>query len=338
MLPFPHISVLHHKHCFSSSSSLNQRAMSSLSSLAACFLIATSLVLPSSLAARRLTEAEQEQPLTITYHRGPLLSGAISVNLIWYGNFSSSQRSVLIDFVDSVSTAGDAGGKHQFPSVTSWWAMTEKFFSESNARPPQLTLGDQILDEACSLGKSLKNADIAKLASRGSGRRVLNVVFTAEDVAVEGFCLNRCASHSSRQRSKGGRFAYIWVGNSAVQCPGQCAWPFHQPIYGPQAPPLVAPNGDVGIDGMVINLASMAAGAVTNPFGNGFFMGPKEAPLEAATACPGVYGKGAYPGYAGELLIDATSGASYNAYGAHSRKFLLPAIFDPSTASCSTLV
>nr|CAD1826336.1 unnamed protein product [Ananas comosus var. bracteatus] len=120
--------------------------------------------------------------------------------------------------------------------------------------------------------------------------------------------------------------------------PGQCAWPFHRPIYGPQTPPLVAPNGDVGVDGMVINLASMIAGAVTNPFGDGFFQGPKEAPLEAATACAGVYGKGAYPGYAGDLLVDPTTGASYNANGAHGRKYLVPALFDPSTSSCSTLV
>ncbi|KAJ4974518.1 hypothetical protein NE237_007692 [Protea cynaroides] len=28
-------------------------------------------------------------------------------------------------------------------------------------------------------------------------------------------------------------FAYIWVGKSETQCPGQCAWPFHQPIDGP---------------------------------------------------------------------------------------------------------
>nr|CAD1826335.1 unnamed protein product [Ananas comosus var. bracteatus] len=154
--------------------------------------------------------------------------------------------------------------------------------------------------------------------------------------------MSRCGAHGSSRpaprRSNSGRFAYVWVGNSAAQCPGQCAWPFHRPIYGPQTPPLVAPNGDVGVDGMVINLASMIAGAVTNPFGDGFFQGPKEAPLEAATACTGVYGKGAYPGYAGDLLVDPATGASYNANGAHGRKFLVPALFDPSTSSCSTLV
>ena len=40
--------------------------------------------------------------------------------------------------------------------------------------------------------------------------------------------------------------------------------------------------------------------------------------------CPGVYGKGAYPGYAGDLLVDSTTGASYNAHGVNGRKYVLP--------------
>ncbi|KAJ6307147.1 hypothetical protein OIU78_022265 [Salix suchowensis] len=111
------------------------------------------------------------------------------------------------------------------------------------------------------------------------------------------------------------------------------------PIYGPRDAPLVAPNNDVGLDGMVINLASLLAGTATNPFENGYFQGPKEAPLEAASACPGVYAKGAYPGLCfGDLLVDSTTGASYNAHGVHGRKYVLPALFDPSTSTCSPLI
>lgn len=152
--------------------------------------------------------------------------------------------------------------------------------------------------------------------------------------------MSRCGTHGHARGlgKRGSKFAYIWVGNSETQCPGQCAWPFHAPVYGPQSPPLVAPNNDVGLDGMVINLASLLAGTATNPFGNGYYQGPQNAPLEAASACPGVYGKGAYPGYAGDLLVDTTTGGSFNAYGANGRKFLLPALYDPTTSACSTMV
>ncbi|WOK92178.1 hypothetical protein Cni_G00869 [Canna indica] len=302
------------------------------------FLLLVSVLLHCANGGRTLTALVEEQPLAMTYHKGALLAGNISVNLIFYGKFTASQRAIISDFVASF-TQLPAGKAHSVePSVATWWKTLAKYYATSKQPLPRLGLGKQVVDEACSLGKSLRSADLAKLATRGAPRNAINVVLTAEDVAVEGFCMSRCGTHAASPRSRAGRFAYVWVGNSVEQCPGQCAWPFHQPEYGPQVSPLVAPNGDVGVDGMVINLAGLLAGAATNPFGNGFFQGPKEAPLEAATACPGVYGKGAYPGYAGNLLVDPATGASYNANGPRGRKYLLPALFDPSTSTCSTLV
>ncbi|XP_027332488.1 protein EXORDIUM-like [Abrus precatorius] len=292
-------------------------------------------------SARKL--AESEQPLQFQYHKGPLLTGKISVNLIWYGKFKPSQRAIIADFVTSLSSPRPTTAQ---PSVATWWKATEKYYNLVNKKTSSpklaLSLGSQILDENYSLGKSLTTNQILRLASKGPQRNAINVVLTSADVAVEGFCSSRCGTHGSslgaRVNGKRYKFAYIWVGNSETQCPGQCAWPFHQPIYGPQNPPLVAPNSDVGLDGMVINVASLLAGTVTNPFGNGYYQGPKEAPLEAASACTGVYGKGAYPGYAGDLLVDPTTGSSYNANGVNGRKYLVPALFDPKTSSCSTLL
>ncbi|KAM3736276.1 hypothetical protein ACB098_10G150500 [Castanea mollissima] len=280
-----------------------------------------------NLAARRLADsAEAQQPLLFQYHNGPLLTGKISINLIWYGKFKPSQRTIISDFITSLSTSTPTTAQ---PSVATWWKTTDKYYQLSNSKNPStlvLSMGTQIIDETYSLGKSLSNQQIEQLASK-------------DDVAVEGFCMSKCGTHGSLTGATvQEKFTYIWVGNSETQCPGQCAWPFHQPIYGPQSPPLVAPNNDVGLDGMVINLASLLAGTTTNPFGNGFFQGPKDAPLEATSACPGVYGKGAYPGYAGDLLVDPATGASYNANAANGRKYLVPALFDPSTQTCSTIV
>ncbi|KAI9181338.1 hypothetical protein LWI28_013945 [Acer negundo] len=288
--------------------------------------------------ARILAESSAQNELLFQYHNGPLLTGKISINLIWYGKFKPSQRAIVSDFINSVSSSSKPS-KTDEPSVAKWWKLTEKYYQLSQ-KPSSLVLssGEQILDESYSLGKSLTNQQIVKLASKSGQKNAINVVLTAGDVAVEGFCMSRCGTHGSASGSTKGKFAYIWVGNSESQCPGQCAWPFHQPMYGPQSPPLVAPNNDVGLDGIVMNLASLLAGTATNPFGNGYFQGPKDAPLEAASACPGIYGKGAYPGYAGDLLVDSTTGASYNANGSNGRKYLLPALFDPSTSTCATFV
>ncbi|XP_022952051.1 protein EXORDIUM-like [Cucurbita moschata] len=295
-----------------------------------------------SIASRLLNEFIPDQTQSLKYHNGPLLSGKIRINLIWYGKFKPSQKAIVNDFLTSLS---DSSIKAAAPSVASWWKMTAKYYelSDKKSTPLFLSVGKQVLDENYSLGKALTNKKIVQLASKGDQKNAINVVLTAPDVTVDGFCMSRCGTHGSAPaaagvKGKNYKFAYIWVGNSETQCPGQCAWPFHQPIYGPQSPPLIAPNGDVGMDGMIINLASLLAGTVTNPFGNGYFQGPATMPLEAASACTGIYAKGAYPGYAGDLLTDSTTGGSYNANGGNGRKYLLPALLDPSTSACSTLV
>ncbi|KAL8167052.1 hypothetical protein V2J09_008551 [Rumex salicifolius] len=288
------------------------------------------------------TQPDSSSTMTFRYHNGPLLRGRFSVNLIWYGSFKPAQRAVISDFLASLTSPPRREAR---PSVAAWWDAVGRYYrlakaesSDSSTYLLSLSLGRQVIDEKCSAGKSLTMKQVEALASSKGGQQVnaINVVLTSDDVAVEGMCTSRCGTHASANK-KQSRYPYVWVGNSGKQCPGQCAWPFHQPIYGPQGPPLVAPNNDVGLDGMVINLATLLAGTATNPFGNGYYQGPKEAPLEAATACSGVYGKGAYPGYAGQLLVDPKSGASYNANGVNGRKYLLPALYDPKTSTCFTL-
>ncbi|KAG6409138.1 hypothetical protein SASPL_132171 [Salvia splendens] len=274
----------------------------------------------------------EEQPPLLKYHHGPLLKGTVTVNLLWYGVFTPARRSIIVDFLESLNST-----KPPAPSVASWWRKTERY---NGVRGSVAVAARQILDDRCSIGKSLKTSQIASLAAKISSQtgNLISVVLTADDVRVDGFCMNRCGTHGSSSARRPGRFLYAWVGDAGAQCPGFCAWPFHRPAYGPQGPPLVAPNGDVAADGMVVNLAAVLAGAVTNPFSDGYYQGAAAAPVEAVTACAGVFGKGAYPGYAGEIKTDEATGGSYNAHGVNGRRYLLPAMWDPRTSRCSTVV
>ncbi|KAJ1702592.1 hypothetical protein LUZ63_002371 [Rhynchospora breviuscula] len=276
----------------------------------------------------------EELPMNLTYHNGALLTGSITVNFIWYGNFTASQKSVFTDFINSLSD----GSVKKEPSVATWWKTLNKYYNNTGISFPTLTLGKQIDDNSYSHGDSLNISDILPIASSGQQQNAINVVMTSVDVGVEGFCISRCGLHGSGPDSSQNRFTYIWLGNSSTQCPGQCAWPFSQIDDGPSTAPLVPPNGEVGTDGMVVNLASLLAGTCTNPNGDGYFQGEPETPLEAATACPGIYGKRAFPGYAGDLLIDPATNASYNAYGVNNRLFLVPALFDLTVFGCATTV
>lgn len=290
------------------------------------------LVPNPSLANSRILALVKEKPLVLKYHKGALLKGNVTINLIWYGKFTPVQRSIIVDFIQSLSPKTKIITPP--PSVPSWWLTTEAYKGGASI----ISLGKQIFDEKYSLGKYLKDPQLESLASRATQPNSIAVILTAKDVAVEDFCMNRCGMHGSTRVKKGGRFAYAWVGNSATQCPGQCAWPFQKPIVGPQITPLGAPNGDVGIDGMIINIATVLAGTVTNPFDSGYFQGPANAPLEAVSACTGIFGSGSFPGYPGQVLLDTKTGVSYNAPGVNGRKYLLPAMWDPKTSKCKTLV
>lgn len=326
---------------------------------------------PAVGQSRELT-ALVEESVVLTYHDGPVLStsGVTQVHLLWYGQFTPVQRSIVGDFLQSLG-AKELEVSENHPSASKWWKTTQKYEGAGSANKAAasssvILLGKQKVDQDYSLGKSLKRTDIAALVEASvksgalpkyngaKGNAAVYLVLTSDDVLVEGFCMSSCGFHDSlhllsHQKSTRSRMMgkeeknqqllpYAWVGNSATQCPGQCAWPFHQPIYGPQTSPLVAPNGDIGIDGMIINIATVLAGAATNPFNTGYFQGDAAAPLEAVSACPGIYGKGAYSGFPGELLVDKVTGASYNAHGVNGREFLLPAMWDPATKSCEALV
>lgn len=159
--------------------------------------------------ARRLggsvPESDQtQQPLLFQYHNGPLLTGNISVNLIWYGNFKPSQRAIVSDFINSLASSKLVSPQ---PSVATWWKAMDKYYHLTNKSSSLvISLGSQILDESYSLGKSLTNEQILQLASKGSQRNPINVVLTSVDVAVEGFCSSKCGTHGS---DFGSKLAYI---------------------------------------------------------------------------------------------------------------------------------
>jgi hypothetical protein len=281
---------------------------------------------------------------TIQYHGGPLLTTPKTINiyLIWYGAFSRKDRASITDFFASLSLS-NAVIPHRGPTVSTWWKTLQTYTDKAgNSVSGTVRLVKQIGD-IYSLGKNIKRAQIAKYVKNKIETKVLPLdsngiylVLTARDVIVERFCMGSCGFHNSVVVSPKSRVVYAHVGDPLVQCPGLCAWPFSLPAYGPPGPALVAPNG-VGADGMVMNIATVLAGAVTNPFNTGYFQGDALAPLEAVTACPGVFGEGAYPGYPGNLMVDKISKASYNAYGANGRKFLLPAIWDLKSLKCKAI-
>ncbi|KAG0591715.1 hypothetical protein M758_1G224000 [Ceratodon purpureus] len=285
--------------------------------------------------------------ITVPYHNGPILAGkggVLKVHVIYYGAFSPAQKATINDFLASFSAPKAAAGT---PTVSGWWSITKGFTDGAKAPVAQTVLrGSVYEDTKYSLGKTLQQADVEKLVISSLSKGValdpagVYVVLTSADVNVQGFCSSQCGTHLYTFPSAATQthvLPYAWIGNAETLCAGYCAWPYAKPLKGtgPDVPPLKAPNGDIGIDGMIINMASLLVGAATNPYATAYFQGDATDPLEAAGACGGIYGAGAYPGYAGQLLTNAKTGASFNVYGVNGREFLVPWIYNPATQKCA---
>lgn len=330
-----------------------------MAALRACFVPFMTFFALSLIAPGCLCLLVPSSPLTLAYHNGPLLSSSQPLHLYitFYGHFTPLQRLSLSSFLASLSPpqllkppslrasliASILEPPSPAPSVSNWWSLTRLYKDLDGRHVSQNVILKAHRTDLYSLGKSLTSSDIRSLVHSSldifpaHDAVSMHLVFTAADVLVEGFCMHSCGGHSHIElfdQAAGVMLPYAWVGNSESQCPGYCAWPFARPEYGPPAKPLQAPN-EMGVDGMIITLAKVLAGAATNPFGNAYYQGEATNALEAGGACTGTFGAGAYPGYPGELLQDPETGASYNMEGQDGKKFLVPWIWNPVTLSCS---
>ncbi|KAI3873961.1 hypothetical protein MKW98_001610 [Papaver atlanticum] len=181
--------------------------------------------------------------MPLQYHNGRLLSGQTSINLIWYGNFKPAQTANVYRFFNEFLNFQRA------PTIST--RLKQNLDNPVTWVNLRYSLGRQIFENNYSLGKSLSDEEIARLASSIGTvltNNAINVVLTSADVAVDGFCSSRCGSHgSSSSTSTKSQFAYIWVGISEDQCPEKCASPFLGRIYA-----IVTPAGMT----QVLSLAS----------------------------------------------------------------------------------
>ncbi|XP_065853942.1 protein EXORDIUM-like [Euphorbia lathyris] len=287
------------------------------------------LLFHSSLAATTSTTA------VLTNHGGPILAGNLNLTFIWYGNFGRPAKNVMRAFVKSLTSNGDFISFQ--PHVTEWWTTVEGFQEAAGKGKGPITvqIGKEFNDAKCSAGKDVTTdiiKDLVKKYDAGDPNSI-PVIFTGRDVKVQGLCTGNCSFHGVLEKKP-----YLIVGNPEKECPGQCGWPFSKADIAPIGVQMNPPNGNVGTDSMLIAFAQGLVNIVTNPFSSGFFQSNDTQTIEPASACPRIFGTGSFPGYIGKIRIDPDTGGVFNAHGNNGTKFLLPAIWDPKTHSCWTLM
>ncbi|PIA50049.1 hypothetical protein AQUCO_01300645v1 [Aquilegia coerulea] len=277
----------------------------------------------------------------LNYHMGPVLTSNITIHLIWYGTWQKSQKRIIRGFLNSISAVDS---KH--PSVSGWWKTVQLYTDQTGANiSKHVHIGEEKNDRFYSHGKSLTRLSIQSVIKSAVTVRTrplpinpksgLYLLLTSDDVHVEDFCGQVCGFHYFTFPSiVGYTLPYAWVGNSAKQCPGFCAYPFAVPGYIPGLKPVKSPNGDVGVDGMISVIGHEIAELATNPLVNAWYAGHDPSfPTEIADLCEGIYGTGGGGSYTGQMMEDHV-GATYNMNGMR-RRFLVQWVWNPLVSYCS---
>ncbi|KAL9373081.1 hypothetical protein Peur_035325 [Populus x canadensis] len=277
----------------------------------------------------------------LRYHMGPVLTGNITVHTIWYGRWEKSQKKIIREFINSISTVNARP-----PSVSGWWRTVQLYTDQTGANISHtVQLGQEKNDRFYSHGKSLTRLSIQSVIKSAvtakskplptNPKNGLYLLLTSDDVYVQDFCGQVCGFHYFTFPSiVGYTLPYAWVGNSEKLCPGVCAYPFSVPKYIPGLKALKSPNGDVGVDGMISVIAHEIAELATNPLVNAWYAGQDPSfPVEIADLCEGIYGTGGGGSYTGQMLLDH-DGATYNMNGIR-RKFLVQWVWNHFVSYCT---
>ncbi|KNA10743.1 hypothetical protein SOVF_141760 [Spinacia oleracea] len=277
----------------------------------------------------------------LKYHMGPVMTTNITVHIIWYGKWQPSQKRIIREFINSISA-----DSVKPPSVSGWWKTVQLYTDQTGSNISRtVKIGSEKNDRFYSHGKSLTRLSVQSVIKSFITARTkplpvtpkngIYLLLTSPDVYVQDFCQQVCGFHYFTFPSiVGYTLPYAWVGNSAKLCPGICAYPFAVPTYIPGLKPVKAPNGDVGVEGMISVIAHEIAELVTNPLVNAWYAGPDPiAPVEIADLCEGIYGTGGGGSYTGQML-EGRDGATFNVNGIR-RQFLIQWVWNHVVNYCT---
>ncbi|KMT15889.1 hypothetical protein BVRB_3g055770 [Beta vulgaris subsp. vulgaris] len=277
----------------------------------------------------------------LKYHMGPVMTTNITVHIIWYGTWHSSQKRIIREFINSISDDSVPP-----PSVSGWWKTVQLYTDQTGSNISRtVKIGSEKNDRFYSHGKSLTRLSVQSVIKSFitaktkplpiTPKNGIYLLLTSPEVYVQDFCQQVCGFHYFTFPSiVGYTLPYAWVGNSAKLCPGVCGYPFAVPTYIPGLKPVKAPNGDIGVEGMISVIAHEIAELVTNPLVNAWYAGKDPiAPVEIADLCEGIYGTGGGGSYTGQML-EGRDGATFNVNGIR-RRFLIQWVWNHVVNYCT---
>jgi len=184
----------------------------------------------------------------VSYQGGNIMNGNVNVYFIYYGSFTTTEKSLLTTFINALG-------------ASPWYSINFAYKDARGLAPgPNVKLAATTVDNH-SLGTSITEDDIWTIVNNKLAANALpvdsnGVYFVLTDSKTSlpgGFCDQYCGWHTDNSYGSTD-IKYSFVGNAGTICPSSCISSNGQ-----------TPNGDAGIDGMVSVIAHELSESVTDP-------------------------------------------------------------------------
>lgn len=254
-----------------------------LSLLAVRLSVACAGAQTESADSRRLpyTQSQQAQAATwkpdMVYHGGPIMAGPVNLYVVYYGNFSAKQHSILDTFLEHV------GGSPAFNVTTEYYDSQGQFI----ANALNYSAASNSYDDSYSRGTTLSgNFVIEILHAAVAGGHLpadpggIYILTVSPDVTLPDNVW--CAYHAYAPGIvDGAEVTYAIAADPSVSILDQCSG--NLAIYHDK----VSPNFDIGMDSVADSLMHELAETVSDPYINAWFTFTGE---EMADVCNFNYG------------------------------------------------
>lgn len=138
----------------------------------------------------------KEENLTISYHNGPLLTGNVSLAILWYGEFEAFEKFVVRTFIESLSMKKSISFQ---ADVHSWWQKVHGYLELAEKKSPKGTVRivREVDDENASFGHVLRNDSLPGLLEKATVglANTVAVIFVSKKVRMVEACNDACYLH-----------------------------------------------------------------------------------------------------------------------------------------------
>jgi len=253
--------------------------------------------------AQHATPVLSERAIGISYHGGPVMTGTPTLYFIYYGTWSSTDKSIL-----GALQSGLGGSAYELVNST--------YYNGSGTHVSGNLSNGGSYSPGYPNGTSLSDSTIKTIVSNAitGGHLPLNsngvyLVLTSSDVSESsGFCSSYCGWHTHATISNTD-VKYGMVGNPA-RCPSACS-----------AVTGSGPNGDLGADAAASIIAHEQEEAISDPDLNAWF---DSSGAENADKCAWTFG-----------TTFTTSNGSKANMTLGGRNFLIQRNWNATTGACA---